>query len=184
MKAGVRGRLPLIAAAAVVALMALWFAVGDYPGPFGSCDFEPGRRAAVDAWHEHWLPVIAVGGPVVLLLLLAGTGRRFGPAVVGAAALVAVAVAVAGFAADGASGLLGGPFVLAWVLGLPWLLLGVALDEWAALAAGLALIAMLSGAWSARPAAALPPAALAATVFTALCALLAGSHASTLAFAC
>ena len=53
-----------------------------------------------------------------------------------------------------------------------------------AAAAVVALMALWFAVGAARPAAALPPAALAATVFTALCALLAGSHASTLAFAC
>jgi hypothetical protein len=48
-------------AGAVVAFaLCVWFYAGDYPGLFGSCDYEPDRDAQIAAWHSHWhIPFLA-----------------------------------------------------------------------------------------------------------------------------
>jgi hypothetical protein len=95
------------AAALVVAALSAWFLLGDYPGLFGSCDFEADRPAKIAAWHDRWdrpfgvalglAGVCTVGW--LRALWLAGPGRLVAVAAAGTMAGFALTVGVVALAA-------------------------------------------------------------------------------------
>ena len=96
----VQPRFWSVTAAAVAVLLAAWFLVGDYPGLFSSCDFEPERAARISAWHEHW-QLALYGGLALAAVCLVGWSlalrrqlRWLALVLIGGAALLSLPFAV------------------------------------------------------------------------------------------
>jgi hypothetical protein len=105
------------AAALVAAALCAWFLLGDYPGLFGTCDFDAGRDAEIAAWHDRWhVPFVAAVGLAGVCLLgwlralwLTGPGRLVAVAAAGTVAGFGLTVGVLALAA--VSSEFGGPLL-------------------------------------------------------------------------